>query len=192
VGGIKSGRRADTPDTDQCLRLSLTELRKDGALKRHLWARREQNWVDTRTKREVGAVTIVADIDCRQPKISITIKGHAFGQQIDQVLEVVAQPQPLGGERFYALCPLTGQRSTVLYLPLGESVFASVRGWGVPYSSTREREVARAYRRLRRDEESWLSMSKYTRRPTRERLNDRLMKASEVVDRWEKQLLVYR
>jgi len=105
------------------------------------------------------------------------------------VIEVVAQPQPLGSERFYAVCPITGRRCTVLYLPVGEASFASARGWGTPYASTRERDVARAYRRLRGDEERWLAMSKYTRRPTRERLNDRLMKASEVVGRWEERLL---
>jgi hypothetical protein len=185
MGGINSGRRADTPSTDDCLRLSLTDLRKSGILQRHLWARREREWVELRTRRTVGSASIVADIDCRK----ITIKGSAFGQQIDQVFDVVAQPQPLGGERFYALCPITGQRSTVLYLPIGESVFASARGWGVPYASTRERDVARAYRRLDKAEKRWLSMSKYTRKRTRERILRCLIMDGEMVDRWEEQVM---
>jgi hypothetical protein len=189
MGGINSGRRASTPSTKDCLRLSLTDLRKDGALKRHLWARRERKWVDNLTGREVGAATIIADLECRQPTLSITIKGHAFGKRIDQVLEAVAQPQPLGGERFYVLCPYTRQRCTVVYLPLRGRLFASARGGGVPYASTREREVARAYRRIHKVEERLLTMSKYTRSATRERLHDQLMQAAQTCHGWEEKLM---
>jgi hypothetical protein len=189
MGGINSGRRAGTPSTKDCVRLSLADLRKDRALKRYVWARRERNWVDMLTGHAVGAVTIIADLDCRQPGLTISIRGWAFGQRIEQTLDVVAQPQPLGGERFYALCPLTGDRCTVLYLPLGGSLFASARGWGVPYASTREREVARAYRRIHKAEERLFAMSKYTRKPTKERLHDRLISDGEIVGRWEEQVL---
>lgn len=188
MGGINSGKRANTPSTKDCLRLSLTDLRKDGALKRHVWARRERNWVDNFTGRAVGAVTIIADIDCRQPSLTISIRGWAFNQRIEQVLDVVAQPQPLGGERFYALCPFTGERCTVLYLPRGGSLFASARGWGVPYASTREREIARAYRRIHKAEERLFAMSKYTRKPTIEALENRMMEVADVVERWERLL----
>jgi hypothetical protein len=184
MGGINSGRRADTPSTDHCLRLSLTDLRKGGALKRHVWTRRERTWVDNLTGRDVGAATIIADLDCRQPTLSISIKGWAFNERIDQVLDVVAQPQPLGGERFYALCPFTGQRCTVLYLPLGGSLFASARGWGVPYASTREREVARAYRRLDKLEQCWLSMSRHARCVTKQQVLARLLEEQEKTDGW--------
>jgi hypothetical protein len=100
------------PDGSNPVRLTShpADLRRDGALKRNLWARREKGWVDLRSKREVGAVSIIADVDCGR----ISIKGRAFGQPIDQKLEVVAQPLPYGGERFYAACPLSGKRCTVL------------------------------------------------------------------------------
>lgn len=189
MGGINSGKRANTPDTDQCLRLSLSDLRREGFLKRHVWARCERQWTRSRDHAVVGAIAIIADIDCRQPGLSISIKGHAFGRPIDQVLEIVAQPQPLGGERFYAICPLTGQRCTVLILPPGGSLFASVRGWGVPYSSTREREVSRAVRTMRKIEGQ--KLSKYARMPTRERQWSRWMKAADTYDAWEERLMHY-
>lgn len=192
MGGINSGKRAGTPSTKDCLRLSLTDLRKDGALKRHVWARRERNWVDNFTGREVAAVAIIADLDCRQSTLSIYFRGWAFGKRIDQVLVVVAQPQPLGGERFYALCPFTGARCTVLYLPFGGSLFASARGWSVPYASTREREVARAYRRIHKAEERLFAMSKYTRKPTKEHLEKMMLSAAAVVERWEEAMIVCR
>lgn len=182
MGGFGSGRRAATFDTDGCLRLSLADLRRDGALKRHLWARREKGWVDLRSKREVGAVSIVADVDCGR----ISIKGNAFGQPIDQTLEVVAQPLPYGGERFYVLCPISGRRCTVLILPPGKTHFASARGWGVPYASTRECEIGRAYRAMRKVEE--VHMSKYARRPTRERHQRRWLSGFDTVNDWEERL----
>jgi hypothetical protein len=185
MGGIGSGRRATTADTDDCLRLTLADLRRSGALKRDLWARRERGWVELRTKREVGAVSIVADVDCRR----ITIKGRAFGQLIDQTLEVVAQPLPFGGERYFVLCPFTRRRCTVLYLPAGTNQFASARGWGVPYASTREREVARAYRRLDKAEERWLSLPKYTRKPTKERILRQLIVEADIVGRREDRMM---
>lgn len=188
MGGINSGKRANTPSTDQCLRLSLTDLRRNGDLKRHVWARCEQQWTRSRDNHVAGAVAIITDLDCRQPGLSISIKGHVFGRQIEQVLDIVAQPQPLGGERFYAICPHTGQRCTVLILPPGESLFASVRGWGVPYSSTREREVSRAVRTMRKIEGK--TLSKYARKPTRERQWSRWMKAADIYDAWEDRLMV--
>ena len=187
MGGINSGRRANTPDTDQCLRLSLTDLRRAGLLKRHVWARCERHWTRSRDDAVVGAVAIIADIDCRQPGLSLSINGRAWGRSIEQVLEVVAQPQPLGGERFYAICPLNGQRCTVLILPPGETLFASVRGWGVPYSSTRERKVSRAVRTMRKIEGQ--KMSKYARMPTREQQWRRWMKAADIYDAWEEGLM---
>lgn len=185
MGGIGSGRRATTLSDEDCLRITLADLRREGALKRHLWARREKGWVDLRTKREVGAVSIVADVDCGR----ISIKGRAFGQPIDQTLKVVAQPMPYGGERFYALCPRSGKRCTVLILPPGKALFASVGGWGVAYASTRECEVGRAHRAMRKVEETRLS--KYARTPTRERYERRWLKAFNTIGQWEERLLGY-
>lgn len=187
MGGINSGRRATTPDTDECLRLSLTDLRRDGALKREVWARRERNWTRSWDDAVVGAVTIVTDLNCRQSGLSITIKGNAFGKRIDQDLKVVAQSQPLGGERFYAVCPLSGRRCTALILPPGTNVFASVSGWGIAYASTREHEISRAFRTMRKIERQ--TLSKYARRSTREHHLMRWMKAADTCDAYVERIL---
>jgi hypothetical protein len=191
MGGINSGRRATTPDTSDCLRLSLTTLRRQRAIKRHCMSRRHLTWTTSNgwSRTVTGEVTAVVDIECLRTDMTLTIKGHARGQPIDQVIRLVAQPQPLGGERFYALCPITGQRCTVLILPPRETVFASVRGWGVPYASTREDKVSRAIRTMGKVEERRRTMSKYTRKPTRERLAERWMTAADVYDVWEERLM---
>lgn len=193
MGGFNSGRRATTPDTGDCLRLSLTDLRRAGAIKRHCMSRRSLTWTTSSgwSRTVTGEITVVVDIECLHADMTLTIRGHAMGQPIEQVIQLVAQSQPLGGERFYALCPITGQRCTVLILPPGETVFASVRGWRVPYASTREDEVGRAIRTMGKVEERRRRMSKYARKPTRERLAERWMRAAETYDAWEDRLAAY-
>lgn len=137
----------------------------------------------------LGEVTVVADIECLDPSPCLRITGWALGKRIDQRLEIVDQQQPFGGERFYVVCPRTGQRATTLYLPPGRRTFASARGWGVPYASTREREVGRALRTISRAEAQFRSMSKYVRQPTWERIEDRWMRAYTVIDAYEETLL---
>lgn len=68
-----------------------------------------------------------------------------------------------------------------------QTFVATVRGWGVPYSSTREREVSRAVRTMRKIEGQ--KLSKYARKPTRERQWQRSMKAAGTYDAWEETLM---
>lgn len=193
MGGINSGRRATTPDTDDCLRLSLTDLRRAGAINRHCMSRRHLTWTTSHgwSRTVTGEVTVGVDIECLHTDMTLTIMGHAMGQPIKQVIALVAQPQPLGGERFYALCPIGGHRCTGLILPPGETVFASVRGWGVPYASTREDKVSRAIRTMGKVEARRRTMSKYTRKPTREQLAERWMRAADTYFDWEERVAAY-
>lgn len=60
---------------------------------------------------------------------------------------IASMPQPLGGRRWWFICPKTGQRVSQLYLPPGADMFASRRAYGLVYPSQRE---TRPYRALRR------------------------------------------
>ena len=84
------------------------------------------------------------------------------------VLESV--PLPLGGERWYALCPKRGARCAVLILPPGATQFASAKGWHIPYSSQRDCEVQCAHRAIDKAQGRLKRMSNYARRPSRDRL----------------------
>lgn len=191
MGGINSGRRATTPDTDECIRLSLSDLRRDGAVKRHQWSRRDRYWRLCGSREVVCALTIVIDIECRLPKPTLSLTGSAYGRTIDQDLEIVAQPQPFGGERFYVICPLTGRRCITLILPPGQAEFASLQGWRVPYASTREREIRRAVRTQHKLEQRWSSLSKYARKPKRRQLMQRLSRARCLIWEWEDDMMQF-
>jgi hypothetical protein len=56
---------------------------------------------------------------------------------LDQSIDLVAAPRHFGGVQWYFLCPLTGRRASVLWMPQGESCFASRQAWGreVAYAS---------------------------------------------------------
>lgn len=174
MGGYGSGRRSNRPTTDDCLRISLSYLKGLSMLKRHCFSRRELNW--SNDGQAIARLTIVTDIECREPSPCLKITGYAFGKMINCVVYLEEHPLPYGGERWYALCPRTGSRCAALVLPPGQTHFASVKGWNVPYSSQRECPIHRAHRAIEKAKARRKALSKYTRKPTRERLLDREIK----------------
>ncbi len=184
IGGYGSGRRSNRPTTDDCLHINLSTLKQLGMIQRHCMNRRERVW--RRYGSTLAKLTLVTDMHCLKPSPCLTITGHAFGKAIDCVVYLEEQPLPYGGERWYALCPHTGRRCTVLVLPPGQTHFASVKGWNVPYCSQREDEVDRAFRAMHKLNER--PPLKYARKPTRERYERRYMKAIETICAWEERM----
>jgi hypothetical protein len=173
MGGYGSGRRSDRSTTEECLRLSLSQFKARGMLKRGCMARREFVW--SSDGEVMARATVTVDIDCLEPYPQITIEGYRQGGAIDCRLQLVSAPMRFGGERWYAVCPITGRRSTTLVLPAGRSRFASVQGWGVAYGSQREAPIYRAYRAVEKAERRLLGASKHTRLATRLKLQAKLM-----------------
>jgi hypothetical protein len=180
MGGFGSGRRSNRPTTDDCLRINLSNLKQLGMLQRHCMTRREEVW--SQYGETIADITLVTDVHCLEPSPCLSITGHAFGRVIDCVVWLEGQPLPYGGERWFALCPRTGRRSTALVLPPGQTHFASVKGWNVPYGSQRECPIHRGHRAIDKAQTRLRGLSKYTRTPTRERLVDRLIERQVFVE----------
>jgi hypothetical protein len=180
MGGYGSGRRTDRPSTDACIRINLADLKRWGMLQRHCMNRRERVW--TVDGEVVAQLAIVADTDCLEPHPCLKITGVAFGRRIDCLVLLESVPLPLGGERWYALCPKRGARCAMLILPPGATQFASVKGWRVPYSSQRECEVQRAHRAIDKAQDQLKRLSKYARKPTRDRLWSTIVTKHRVID----------
>ncbi len=180
MGGDRSGRRSDRPSTDECMRINLSTLKQLGMLQRHCVTRREQ--VGSKCDQTIATLTLITDVHCLKPSPSLRITGHAFGKVINCVVYLEEYPMPNGGERWFALCPRTGNRCTSLVLPPGQVQFASVKGWNVAYTSSRENEINRAFRAIRKAETRLSALPKYTRKLTRERLVDRLNERYMFVD----------
>jgi hypothetical protein len=180
MGGYGSGRRSNRWTTDDCLRINLSNLKQLGNLQRNWMARHEEVW--SQYGQTTARLTLVTDVHCLEPSPCLRITGRAFGKVIDCVVWLEEQPLPYGGERWYALCPRTGRRCTALVLPPGQTHFASVKGWNVAYGSQRECPIHRGHRAIYKAQERRKALSKYTRKPTRARLWDRLIEREVFVD----------
>ena len=180
MGGYGSGRRSNRWTTDDCLHINLSTLKQLGMLKRHCMDRRERVWSqDGQTN---ARLTLVTDVHCLEASPCLRFTGRAFGNVINCVVYLEEHLLPYGGERWYALCPRTGRRSTALVLPPGQTQFASVRGWNVAYGSQRECPIHRGHRAIYKAQERRKALSKYTRKPTRERLLDKLIERQVFVE----------
>jgi hypothetical protein len=184
MGGYGSGRRSNRPTTDDCLHINLSALKQLGMLKRQCMTQHELGW--NQRGQTIAKLTLETDVHCLRPSPRLTITGYALGKVINCIIQLEEYALPYGGERWFALCPRTGSRCTTLVLPPGQVQFASVKGWNVPYASTRENEVQRAFRAMHKLEETRLP--KHTRTSTRERHERRYMKASDTVSAWEERM----
>jgi hypothetical protein len=180
MGGFGSGRRSNRWTTDECLRINLSDLKKLGMLKRHCMVRHPQVW--SQRAQTNARLTVVTDVHCLEPSPCLRVTGHAFGNVINCVVYLEEHPLPYGGERWFALCPHTGRRCTALVLPPGQTHFASVKGWNVAYGSQRECPIHRGHRAIKKAQARRKALSKYTRKPTRERLLDKLIEREVFVD----------
>jgi len=172
MGGYGSGRRSSRPTTDDCITLDLLHLKQLGMPKRNCLSRRVVTWSCRGQK--TAELTVVADAFYQEPQPFLEFTGYAHGQRVDCVVMLTCVPMPFGGERWYALCPMTGRKCTTLVMPPSQSRFASVNGWDVAYSSQRECEIHRAHRAIYNGQTRLKALPKYTRKPTRQRLQEKL------------------
>ncbi len=181
MGGYGSGRRSNRATAEECIRINLADLKRLGMVRRDCMSRRDRKW--TCDGQTVAMLTLVSDVHCREHQPCLRITGIARGREINCTIALVGSPMHFGGERWYAICPITGRRCTVLALPPGTTQFASVKGWKVPYESQRECQVHRAYRAIDKATLRLKSLSKYARMPTRERLWSKVSEKQRLVDR---------
>jgi hypothetical protein len=71
---------------------------------------------------------------------------------LDQSIDLVALPRHFGGQQWYFRCPMTGRRSSVLWMPPGESCFASRQAWGSQFAYVSQFETPNYRAHLRAHE----------------------------------------
>lgn len=67
-----------------------------------------------------------------------------------QTLIMESTPCRFGGKRWWWVCPVTGRRCAVLFLPNGGDRFLSRQGWRLAYACQAETPLGRCHRRLRK------------------------------------------
>src|SRR4051812_39813218 len=140
MGGLGSGRSGGRPTIESCpFGLDIHDLRRSGCLVPDATCKGQITW-----PAQDGAARLTVALQARLWQHSGTLTlayEHADyfwterPHQIETTIRLIATTQPLGGQRWWFLCPRTGRRVTKLYLPWGALRFASRHAFGLAYQS---------------------------------------------------------
>ena len=155
MGGYGSGRSGGRPTSEACASFTLTTT-----LLARARLRPGMKGTFTITYSEGGDTFPVAvTIDTTGTTYRFIELAHAqrTSSALPQRYQVALQtsPQPLGGLRWWYICPQRGRRCTKLFLPRGGHRFWSRQAYDLGYASQREgaqdraqRQAIRTYRAL--------------------------------------------
>lgn len=147
MGGINSGRRRSTNRgaVEKHPAIDLRVLRRAGLL-----SAGECTYTTLHCQNQgLEALSVRIFIDLSDADAtSIRIAGNGSDTTPKQRVAIGCVPCPLGGVRYYFLCPLEGRRCEQLFLVDG--IFASRKAHRLTYASQSEDELSRAKRKLRK------------------------------------------
>ena len=101
-------------------------------------------WTKSSTGQQIASGLIIANTESKHDGwLHIVMPLN-----LEQRIELVAQPRHFGGQQWYCTCPVTHRRCTVLWRPIGASRFCSRQAFGpqVAYTSQFETPADRARR----------------------------------------------
>jgi hypothetical protein len=78
-------------------------------------------------------LVVTYDLLLHEDPSYILLKYSYRGQEVEQKVLLEMTKPHLGGERFWFVCPITGKRCTILYLPFGGTRFASREAFRMAY-----------------------------------------------------------
>src|SRR5262245_4272653 len=120
------GRAGWLPLAESCHRITIQDLSKDGRLRDGRQWKSEFSWSNGLF---VEAECLLEPPNCRSLRLRYEVEDY-YGEMrsVDETLYLERFPQPLGGFRWYFICPTANRRCTVLYLPPSATRFRS--RWG--------------------------------------------------------------
>lgn len=155
MGGYGSGRWGAGPTVESAPKIRLYDALRGqaragiGHVSMWTWSNHYSDEVSCR-------VLAAVELDSVSPHVTILHLGSADLQDVvDRYrVDLDSTVQPLGGRRWWFLCPRTGERVAALYLPLGARRFASAGAYRLAYqsqrSTARDRAIGRAHKIRRR------------------------------------------
>ncbi len=108
------------------LRLDLNKLVREG-----FWPRWNEpltvgtRWTSNRRGELANALITIQKEGEDQGSLRIVVIG-----KLEQRLDMVAEPRRFGGQQWYFVCPMTGKKCSVIWLPPGANRFCSRQAWG--------------------------------------------------------------
>jgi hypothetical protein len=153
MGGYSSGRRDGGPVVEDGWKLDLADCIRQKMIVPGKHASGSVSWTSTRTgevKCSIGYEANLIDPVSAWVRLHYTTTAWRTGQKTDSDYRVwleTTQPN-YGGIRWWFVCPISGRRARVLYLPpSGGATFASRQALGLAYRSQRTSEDDRVTER---------------------------------------------
>ena len=171
MGGFGSGRPwSGKPKVEQASPLDINKLISGGYVREGQWVRASYKWISSRDKTPAGSIGIQSW--CRYPDQPDRIELHGTYQDkpFTQTIRLTSIPGTKGGRRWFAICPASGRSCLKLVLSRKHGGWVSVRASGLRYYSECMDSFDRCRERVERAESKIRKLSKYTRHPTRARL----------------------
>lgn len=193
MGGYGSGRSGGRPTVEDGLTLDLYKLLRDGLIHKGPWGG-TLRWTETRSGRHIASVGYQGHVGVDEGRLRLTYTTtrsyDGTTHNSDYWITLTSTPQPLGGRRWWFICPRTAKLVSKLHLPPGAFTFASRDAYRLGYRSQREtrrdRSLNRAFK-LRRRLGSNGGIGEYIVKPkgmrwrTFERNMDRIRSAENIV-----------
>jgi hypothetical protein len=107
------------------LKLDLYKLARQGFVRPGAWTGPKFiRWTYTYTGEHIASGEIWANMAFSEPGYFRIQIGS-----LDQRILLEAEPRHFGGQQWYFVCPSTGRRASVLWMPPGARSFASRQAW---------------------------------------------------------------
>lgn len=152
MGGWNSGRRGGKPTVEGCASIVLSINTVLRATEGRCLSRLR---LEATINGQQQEILLPLDLDPKAgtgtlaPKYDVQHVSTATGPQ-HYSLPLVSTPCRFGGRRWWAICPATGRRAAILYLPNGGRRFLSWAAYRLAYQSQRETVTGRAWRTIRK------------------------------------------
>jgi hypothetical protein len=158
MGGTGSGNYGGKPTVEAALKLDLHHLIRTGSFQHGATVTGSLAWTNTDTGKQTASIGYKAHMGSERGwvRLTYTTTNHWTGQttQHDYTVELATTSQPLGGRRWWWICPCCGDLVSKLYKPSGGALFASRKAHRLAYRSQRQsphdRAISQAFKRRRR------------------------------------------
>jgi hypothetical protein len=148
MGGTGSGNYGGRPTVEDALKLDLHYLIRQGSFRPGARVTGSLTWTDTYSGKQTASIGYEAQMDEESGwvRLRYTTTNHWTDQQTqhDYRVQLTTTPQPLGGRRWWWVCPRRGDLVSKLYKPAGGGIFASRKAHRLAYRSQRQSPYDRA------------------------------------------------
>ncbi len=180
MGGPGSGNfRRSRHFVEECICVRLPDLRRLGLIQTgHV---RSASLEIEHSDGRITPIWVSVDASLDTPP-TLTLRLTQAGRRIEHQVALEAVPQPRGGHRWLALCPLSGARCRTLVLQPDRTYFASVAAQGLTYAVRSLDIYGRAHKRAEKALQRLGGLSKYARTKTRQRLWETILERDDLID----------